>query len=344
MIRSRYAYAFALVVFGLIVAFAYGTSPVRRRATTTVPANASPVRTTIRFTSPAAVYTEFRAAVAARDWRREFACYSPKRKAKFIHHIVAMASGLEFEMDLFVKIEAAFARHGLAETDLTNIWPDGEFTVIEPGQEAEAAAAADKWYDDLIDNWERNIYPRIDDPAQLIATLQPLIREADRRQGDFTRVSRCVGTLDGYAYGRLREIKTDGDIADGKIRIKTLRGAFVDAESLSDAATADAAEDQPMPDTPEKPRVELDTESSLYVWLWEAAAQVKAFSDSLRRPRMVFLGLPSGDVALCPEYDGSDPEEEENGWANNGTRTAIMGDVKFRHFDDGWLIDDVDCR
>lgn len=347
MIRPRYLLAM-LVVVGIGVTFVSTTSGSRRGRQSRVPVSpAALAEKHDHFASPAAVYAAFREAVAAKDWRREFECYTPKRQAEFSYGIIGTAFYLEFEMDLFVQVEAALRRHGLAEVDLSDALPDEEFggRILTPENEEELVRSLEKKYEEALQRWETVVFPKIKDPAALIAALQPLIREGVRRrphEGDGSRISMSTGILDGYAFGRLQALQVNGDQAAAKIRIKTLFGSFVEPETLAEQAFGDdeSTFDDSAAEGPTKPNVILSDASDLYTWLWEAAARIKKIAGLVPESRLVYVALPNGDFVIGPDLD----ESQEWGASNSGTRTATTGDVKFRRVNSEWRIEKVDYR
>ncbi len=114
----------------------------------------------------------------------------------------------------------------------------------------------------------------------------------------------------------------------------------------------------------------LEDASGLYGWLWEVAADIQTLAQSMRHPRMIIVGLATGDVAVgpyglatedgCETGDaGNDADEshlnalervddrdegEEVGLANNGTRTVTDAEVRFRRIDERWVVDSIDYR
>lgn len=347
MIRPRYLLA-VLVVVGIGAAFVSTTSGSRRGRQAIVPVSpAALAEKPDPFASPAAVYAAFREAVAAKDWRREFECYTPKRQAQFSYGIIGTAFYLEFEMDLFVQVEAALARHGLAEADLSDVLPDEEFggRILTPENEEELIRSSERKYEEALRRWETVVFPKIKDPAALVATLEPLIREGVRRrphEGDGSRISMSTGSLDGYAYGRLQALQVNGDQATAKIRIKTLFGRFVEPESLDEQALDDDESNvaDATTDNTREPNVVLSDASGLYTWVWEAAARIKSIAGLVPESRLVYVALPNGDFTIGPDVD----EGQEWGASNNGTRTATTGDVKFRRVNGQWRIEEVDYR
>jgi hypothetical protein len=322
---------------------------------------------TNQLASPAAAYTAFRKAQATQDWSREYPCYSPRQQARFSHTIVITALYLEFETDLYLEVEAALSRHGLSEEDLADFWPQTKFRAVDLAAPEDSYKEIQAEYNAKVDRWQREVLPKIRDCTGLIATLQPLIREAARRSSSTSTCALTVHQLEGYAYGRLQDVCVDGDRATGRIRVKSRFGAFVEPESLEKRATEPTSENDVLPSATEFRNVVLEDASGLYCWLWEVAADIQTLAKSMPHPRMVIVGLATGDVAVSPfqidaDFDDTlgldardadkgetpvlerDDEGEEVGLANNGTRTVTEGAVKFQRIGGRWLVDSIDCR
>lgn len=355
-----------LVVSLLVTVFANQRvqSTCAHGAKADAPAEISPLE------SPVAAYTAFRNAQATHDWSCEYQCYTPRQQARFSHIIIITALYLEFETDLYLKVEAAISRHGLSDKDLADFWPKTKYKVVDLAAPEDSYEKIQAEYDAKVGRWQRDVLPKIRDCTGLIATLQPLIREGARRSSSSSTIAMTIRQLEGYAYGRLQEVCLDGDRATGRIRVKSRFGAFVEPESLEKNATDASHLSDTLQSTTKFRNVVLEESSGLYCWLWEVAGDIQTLAKSMSHPRLVIVGLATGDVAVGPYeidvdegdaigaegYDANEgdnsaleridnrDEGEEDGYANNGTRTVTEAEVKFQRLDGRWLVDSIDYR
>ena len=252
-----------------------------------------------QFESPASVYAAFRQALASQDWSGEYACYAPRQQARFSHMIVVAALYLEFHMDLYLEVEAALARHGVTDEDLAGFWPRATYAIVDEGDPQGCVDRAQLQYASRLEQWQREVLPKIRDCGGLLATLLPLLREGVRRNPEST-VALVFQNLDGFAYGRLQEVDRDGDRATGQIRVKSRFGAFVELDHLEPNDDEDSSGSDASQPAAESSHVVLDEASGLYCWMWEVAHDIQTLARSVRRPRMVIVGLPTGDVSVAP--------------------------------------------
>ena len=147
-------------------------------------------------------------------------------------------------------------------------------------------------------------------------------------------------------------------------------GAFVDPECIERSATDATQRSDATESTIDSWNIVLEDSCVLYCWLWEVAADIQTLAKSMHHPRLVIVGLATGDVAVGPfefeaDYGDDVPEADdgtsewdtdilgrvdyrdegaEDGIANNGTRTVTVAEVRFRHIDGQWLIDSIEYR
>lgn len=324
--------------------------------------------------TPAAAYKAFRQAQAALDWSREYLCYTPRQQACFSHTVIVTALYLEFQSDLYLQVESALEHHGLSDADFEGFWPKNVYEIVDEATPAKSPAEFEAEYEARIDRWQRDVVPKIRDCAGLIATLQPIIREGARRSAELSTVALTVRRFEGSAYGRLRDLKIDGNRATGTIKVKLRFGAFVEPEDLKEAA-GDLPLDEAAGSDNDNPQVILDGYEGLYSWLWESGAEIYSLARSMHHSHMVIIGLPTGDLVVGPDdeslkrlfesensdakRDGIDDannkdaeesvlervdnreESEEEGISNNGTRTVMESRITFQLVDGMWRIDSM---
>jgi hypothetical protein len=288
--------------------------------------------------------------------------------------VIVTALYLEFQSDLYLQVESALEQHGLSDADFEGFWPKNVYEIVEEATPAKSPDHFEIEYEARIDRWQREVVPKIRDCAGLIATLQPIIHEGARRSSELSTVALTVRRLEGFAYGRLRDVKVDGARATGTIKAKSRFGAFVEPDNLKEAA-GELPDAEAMKPANENPQVILDGYEGLYSWLWESGAEIYSLARSLDHSHMVIIGLPNGDLVVGPDDDSlnrllesdnsndnrdgiddtnnKDAEEnilervdnrdesEEDGLANNGTRTVTEMQVTFQLIDGAWRIDAI---
>ena len=259
-------------------------------------------------------------------------------------------------------------RHGLSDEDLAGFWPREPHVIVGDDVPQGYYEKIDAELEARLDRWHREVHPKIRDGAGLIAALQPLIREAARRSSPESTVALTVRQFEGFAYGRLRDVRVDGDQAVGEIRVKSRFGAFVDSDCFAGVATAVGSDNGSVAPAAAFHNVVLDDASGVYCWLSQVAGDIRALSRSMQRPRMVLVGLPTGDVAVAPiEFEMGDAhgtgesrsdanegdlnvmergdkrdEGQEFDLSNNGTRTVTQAKVRFERIGGHWLINSID--
>jgi hypothetical protein len=373
LLRARREFG-ALIAVLLLAVILVSLSANQDREPAGGPAGASSANTAApsaarQLESPVAAYRAFRQAQAAQNWGREYECYTPRQQARFSHIVIVTALYLEFQTDLYLQVEAALEHHGLSDNDFEGFWPKNIYEIADAEAPEESPDHFQAEYAARVDRWQREVVPKIRDCGGLIGTLQPIIREGARRLSSTSTVAMTVRQLEGYAYGRMREVKMNGTHATGTIKLKSRFGAFVVPEDLRKAAGDVSRNENATGRLADHANVVLDGYEGLYSWLWEAGAEIYTLAKSMHYPRMVIVGLPTGDVAVGPcesileddldtagpsEHDEVDinvfervdnrDESEEVGCANNGTRTVTDLEVQFQLIDGVWRIDSIGCR
>jgi hypothetical protein len=177
-----------------------------------------------RFATPQATFNCFRAAVKDRVWCDEFACYSPRLKAKFTYHIVMATRELADSEALKARAENAIRQNRLP-TDLLDRFPSLKMDLSHLKSESviqATLAAQQQVLQDHLDRWASEIFPLEVDWSSLIRELQPLFEENVRRNQDSLHPSQfgIVNHLDYHVYDRVWKMTTMEDRAVGLVVVR----------------------------------------------------------------------------------------------------------------------------
>jgi hypothetical protein len=154
--------------------------------------------------SPETIYAEFVAACAEKNGARAIACLAPEWQASTTGFIVAETLDLEFDAPSAEPLRKALGTHGLDPTTMPTSW-------LRKRKDWAGS-------EESTNEWKEQIAPRIRNIPALIADLEPILKDAAKRNIACAQWALHFATFSGQTYGFLRELKTSGDSATASAR------------------------------------------------------------------------------------------------------------------------------